>query len=126
MAIEALLKPGDRRPEAREHVETLLAHTRDSEVLTPQEKSSMLGSLRWLLQESISLTGRQLALARLGERKYMNLPPGRFFGHCYDLRSQLVHGMGVRGDEAIVGTTAASLEVFVADLLAGFRIGFDA
>ena len=125
IAVEALLQPKERGPKAMAHVRYLIEQTQDSDALTDTEKASLTGSLSWLLHESISQTGRNLAAERLGERTYMELPAPAFFSHCYELRGDIVHPSGVKRDERIIDSTAATLQTFVADLLAGFRIGLD-
>lgn len=116
MAIEALLEPIERSPEARGVVANFLTCVKDSE-LSSEEKSSMIGSLNWLMMESITKTGQRLAEKRLPGRSYNGIVPSKFFSRCYGIRSKLVHG-----DAPLTGLTAieenvATLEVFVADLL---------
>jgi hypothetical protein len=60
MASETLLVPADRHTEVRAHVSELIEQTETSN-LPASEKASVIGSLRWLLQESISQAGRKLA-----------------------------------------------------------------
>jgi len=124
MAVEALLEPPLRSEKARAFVDRVLADLDDSG-LDHEEKQSLLGSIKWLYCKSISATGRNLARERLPGRKYNGMRSDKFFNHCYDLRSKLVHGHGIRGDNSEVGQAAAYMEQFVADLLAGYRIGFD-
>lgn len=124
MAVEALLEPPPRSADARGFIDQVLRDLSASD-LADREKQSLAGSLRWLLKDSISSSGRLLARERLAGRLYDEMEPDKFFNLCYDLRSKLVHGHGVRGDDPIVGRTAATMELFVADLLAGYRIGFD-
>jgi len=119
MAIEALIEPSPRSLAAAAHVETLIRATDDSETLSSEEKASLLGSLRWLRSESINQAGRKLALARLGNRRYLERSAPAFFSHCYDLRSRLVHGTHPFPTQDEVGAVVAQLEVFVADLLSG-------
>lgn len=115
MAMETLIEPGPRSTVVREHVDRMIAATRSSG-LGRQEIDSIVGSLQWLLCESINQAGRKLA-ARLGNRKYMDEAPSKFFTSCYGLRSRLFHGHEPRPTRAEVGTRAASLEHFVGDLL---------
>ena len=113
MSIESLLDPIDRERPVQDHVRTLIERTEQSELST-NERESLVGSLRWLLKDSIGRTGTKLATRLLGGNTYGGTIPGRFFRHCYDLRSQLVH----RGESADdLGTVAGELERFVADLL---------
>jgi hypothetical protein len=115
MAVETLLNPRARPPDVVEHVEGLIAATRQSD-LPKNEKDSLVGSLRYQLLQSIGQAGRELA-TRLGDRQYMGDDPPRFFGKCYDLRSRLVHGGYPRPSRGDVDQHAAELELFVANLL---------
>jgi hypothetical protein len=119
MATETLIEPGPRSLVAADHVETLIRLTEGSEILSSEEKASLLGSLRWLRSESINQTGRKLAIARLGKRRYMEQSAPAFFSQCYSLRSRLVHGVHPFPTQAEVGNVVAQLEVFVSDLLSG-------
>jgi hypothetical protein len=62
--------------------------------------------------------GRRLAES-LGDRRYAEEEPRRFFTRCYDLRSKLVPGYHPRPERGEVDALAATLESFVSDLLAG-------
>jgi hypothetical protein len=115
MAVETLLDPKPRPKSSRAHVEHLIELTQAAE-LPESEKSSLLGSLEWLQFQSISQAGRALA-ATLGDRTYMGMTPSKFFTHCYDLRSRLVHGATSRPERREVDVTAAQLERFVSNLL---------
>jgi hypothetical protein len=125
MATETMLDPPVRSENARLHVERLIEITDNEATLSDAEKTSLLGSLKWLLRESISHTGRSLATSRLHGRTYLNKSPGAFFTYCYSLRSRLFHGFAPFPTLDSVGSVAAQLEVFVADLLAGQPLGFD-
>lgn len=115
MAVETLIKLAPRDMAVREHVEGMIEATRTSD-LDRHEIVSIIGSLEWLLNESIGQAGRKLA-ARLGDRKYMDETPSTFFTRCYGLRSRLLHGHEPRPPRQEVGTRAGSLEHFVGDLL---------
>ena len=117
MALETLIQPEPRSERTREHVDKLIRDTARSS-LTEQEKQSIIGSLRWLMEESIGQAGRRLS-AKLRERRYMDLPPVKFFTRCYHLRSQLAHGAVPRPSREEVDRTAACLERFVGHLLSG-------
>lgn len=123
MAVEALLIPALRSPAATAHVDALKRMTRESDKLSTQEKGSLLGSLTWLLRESINQTGRRLAEERLGSRTYTDMKPPAFFSYCYDLRSRLVHGNPPFPTQQEIGSAVGQLEVFVSDLLAGELLG---
>jgi hypothetical protein len=119
MAVEALLRPCARSRAATEHVEHLTNLTRESESLLASERDSLLGSLRWLLQESINQTGRRLATERLGAHTYMDRDPVRFFSYVYNLRSQLVHGSTSYPSHDVISSVVAALEGYVSDMLSG-------
>ena len=116
MAVEALIEPASRSPEARGHVDGLIAQTRSAS-LSEGEKNSMIEVLRWLRQESINQAGRRLTSSRLGGRSYSDRSAPDFFSYCYQLRSDLVHGNVPFPTFEKVGNAAGTLEVFVADLL---------
>jgi hypothetical protein len=118
MAIETMLDLGPRPDSSRAHVEALIHATRSNPDLNDSERSSLVSSLRWLLDESIGQAGRRLA-ATLEPRRYLNLPPVAFFNRCYKMRSALAHGRVPRPARGEVDYLAANLEVFVGDLLAG-------
>jgi hypothetical protein len=115
MAVETLLDPCERSQAAQEHVSSLINQTEGAE-LPATERQSMLGSLQWLMRESIGQAGRRLA-ASLHGRTYMGLPPSAFFTRCYELRSRLVHGTPPRPEFDELNVVAAHLEVFVGHLL---------
>lgn len=119
MAIEALLVPSERSSAAVLHVETLISKTRKSSTISSEEKTSILGSLKWLRCESINQTGRKLVNERLGSRTYLNKSASDFFSYCYDLRSGLVHGRLPYPSWQEVSGVVAALEVFVSDVLSG-------
>lgn len=122
MAVEALLSPAPRGQDALNHVLSLIETTKQSS-LPADEKSSILGSLNWLKNESIGKTGQRLATSKLGQRTYNNLSPSKFFSSCYELRSRLVHGHTSLSEVREVSTSAAQLEVFVSDLLTVGKYG---
>jgi hypothetical protein len=117
MAAETLIEPQPRSQEVAALVGELIATTERSS-LPPDEITSIIGSLKWLYSESIGQAGRRLAES-LGDRRYAEEEPRRFFTRCYDLRSKLVHGYHPRPERGEVDALAATLEVFVSDLLAG-------
>lgn len=90
MAVETLIEPAPRPDAVRAHVERVIALTKQAD-LPEVEKDSVVGSLRWLLNETICQAGRRLAESLKG-RAYMEQTPAKFFTSCYELRSRLVHG----------------------------------
>lgn len=119
MAIEALLVPAQRSSASIRHIETIIDLTQKSCTITPEERSSILGSLQPLRNESINKTGRKFVAERLGSRTYLNESAPAFFSNCYKLRSGLVHGESPFPSWEKVSGMVATLEVFVSDLLSG-------
>jgi hypothetical protein len=122
MAIEALIEPALRSSEARDHVRQLIVQTQ-SAAIPNVEKDSMIGTLRWLHRESINQAGKRLVSSRLGNRMYSEKSATDFFSHCYQLRSNLVHGNLPYPTFDEVGNVAGNLEVFVSDLLTSPILG---
>lgn len=120
MAVEMLIEPMPRSTTVRELVAELISQTRGSD-LPRDEIDSIVGSLRWLENESIGQAGRRLA-GLLGDRSYLDEQDSesaeQFFTRSYALRSALVHGHEPRPTAEQIGYRAAHLEHFVADLLA--------
>lgn len=112
MATETLINLQPRPPEVQAHVAHLIALTRQTD-LPANERQSILGTLKWLYDESINQGGRRLA-RKLGSRLYADELPEKFFTSCYSIRSGLAHGHHPR--PSVEGRVAA-LETFVADLL---------
>jgi hypothetical protein len=118
MGVETLLMPELRSAASQKHVQKLICRTKLALHLPREERESLLGSLQWLLKDSISQAGRKLAL-RLGDKKYLNLSPPKFFTHCYNLRSKLAHGYVPRPSREEVDNAAVNLEAFLGDVLSG-------
>ncbi len=125
MSIEALLEPAFRSTDTQNHVRSLIEQTTSSS-LPDEERNSILGSLHWLLKESINQAGKRLTNERLGGRVYGDRAATKFFSHCYQLRSKLVHGKPPVPTFEEIGVVAATLEVFVSDLLTGPILGYPA
>jgi hypothetical protein len=113
VAVETLISLQPRAPEVQEHVRTLIRLTSEAGI-SGEERTSITGSLEWLLEESINQGGRRLAMERLDGRQYAGDPPDTFFSKCYSIRSGLVHGSH---PQPSLDGRVADLERFVADLL---------
>jgi hypothetical protein len=124
MAIETLLEPRERSSEAREHVGKLIESTQRAQ-LPERERESLLGSLRWLRQESITAAGKHLVNDRLGDRRYGDYTASKLWAEAYDVRSKLVHGSVPRPSHKEVGIYAAKLETMVSALLSRSLIDID-
>lgn len=125
MAVETLIEQAERPDRVQAHVEQLIRLTMTDSGLDQGERDSLLGALRRLGRESIGQAGARLA-ARLGDKKYREMEAPQFFKSCYELRSKLVHGVYPRPTREEVGRAAASLEIFVSDLLGGTTLPADA
>jgi len=114
IAIEALIEKKRRTSVEIEHVAALIKLTKDNLALSIPERSSMLGSLKDLKNQSISQSGRELVENILGEKIYSSKPASQFLTQCYSLRSSLVHnGTWDEKNNAL----AYELERMVVDLL---------
>jgi hypothetical protein len=118
-SLEALIRPANRRPEVRDHVDRLIELTESADSLDRDERESLANGLAGFKSESIRHAGRRFVVQRLGESRYDDRPAGQFFGHCYSLRSRLVHGGVPLPSRGEIANAAASLEVMLSDLLAG-------
>ncbi|MES2500378.1 MAG: hypothetical protein V4570_07575 [Pseudomonadota bacterium] len=116
MAIEALIEPELRSNESVTHINSLIQKTKNAE-LPDQEKISIVGSLEWLKSESINQAGRRLVSERLGNRMYIEMSAKKFFTHCYQVRSNFVHGNLPIPTLDEISALSATLEVFVSELL---------
>lgn len=114
-ALETMIKPQSRPVESAEHVSQLIELTRES-ILSEEERSSLIGSLRWLCQESISQAGKKIART-LEPKIYMNERPEIFFSRCYEIRSRLLHGSNPLPSARDVAARIPHLREFVADLI---------
>lgn len=85
--------------------------------LPADDATSLVNAMAFLKTESISMTGQKLA-KKLEPKQYGGHSPAMFFKRCYALRSRLMHGQHPIPTPAELGPMAASLERFVADLLA--------
>ncbi len=115
-AVEALLDPAVRPPEAAAVVETLEETVRAAD-LDDGTRAAMLTSLQRLRNDSIGQTGRSLSDRLLAGKEYLSRSPSRFFRFCYDLRSQIVHN-GRPSDAALdLLPVVSACQAYVADLL---------
>jgi len=114
MAVEALIEQMPKSDEAIAYVIDFIEEIKVSP-LADKEKSSLVGSLHWLLKESLTQAGKRLVTSVLGQTLYDGKPAPTFFSYAYSLRSALVHGK-LPAPEAISSITAP-MERFVSDLL---------
>lgn len=123
MALETLIVQKSRPDDSLRHIEKLRNDTSTAAGLPDNEKHSIDSALETLTRESVGRAGRRLART-LGDRKYHDMSPVSLFNTCYEARSRLVHGHLARPGRNEVATLGASLEIFVADLIAGPLVGF--
>lgn len=116
MALETLVKQHPRNREAQDLIASFETTTRSSGLSQP-DIDSISGALNTLRNESIGSAGRRLA-SMLRETGYRGEDAKTFFTECYTLRSRLVHGDNTRPSQLEIGVRAASLETFVADIIA--------
>jgi hypothetical protein len=116
MAIEALIEPAQKSSAAMQLVDEFIKQTKESAV-QQSEKNSLIGSLKWLRDESISKAGQRLAREKLGDRCYEGKSASDFFTAVYSTRSRLVHGKVPFPTFHEINGLAGQLEVFVSDLL---------
>lgn len=126
MAVESLIELLPRPPETLILVDSFIKQAKGDEALVKSHRDSLLKSLRQLRLESIGSAGRRLAMARLGERKYMKLAAPKFFDHCYSLRSKLVHGTAKQPSDQEVKSAAVAMEEFVAEMITQPFLGLEA
>lgn len=116
MAIEALIEPAQKSSEAMQLVDGFIEQTKKSAVQR-SEKESLIGSLKWLRDESISKAGQRLVREKLGDKCYEGRSAPDYFADIYSIRSKLVHGKRPFPTFQEINAKAAPLEVFVSDLL---------
>lgn len=115
-AVEALLDPPLRPNEVQLFVAAAKAEA-NTLVSDPASRQAVVSSLNWLRYESIGQTGRALAERLLSKREYEGMRAGKFFSHCYSIRSEIVHN-GKTSDPAIdLLQLSNSCQTFVGDLL---------
>ncbi len=117
IAFESLLKFKPRSTNVQSHVRSMMFVTRESG-LPDKEIQSICGTLKWVLNQSISQAGRELARS-LGPRDYLGSEaPDKFFTRCYKVRSKLVHGEHPIPSPRELGQLADRLEYMVSELIA--------
>ena len=114
ISIEALLSPAPAPAPISQHVDSLIALTRDSN-LPKTEIDALCSSLSFAKRESISKTARTLAVTKLSGKTYMELCPDDFFKAIYKTRNNIVHRGKVDNDE--LSTLHEHMNRFVIDLI---------
>jgi hypothetical protein len=90
MALEALIEQRQRPAEARRLVDEFEELARDRAELADADRRSIVGSLRWLKQESIRQAGLRFC-RELGEVEFDGWQPEALYEACYDARNGLTH-----------------------------------
>lgn len=115
VALETFIDRRPRGEEARTLISQFMTQVENGELSQP-EQESLLGSLRWMMDESIGQAGRRLANTLLGHT-YADMQPERFFTVCYAERGRLVHGAMSNDGWNRINALVAPLETFVGDLI---------
>ena len=115
VATESILELEDRSEAERQVVHAIIESVRRSD-LTESQKRSMEGTLRYLYQQSISQALKGQAVQYLSGAQYSGMPAAKFIGHCYTVRSKLVH-TGKVDSSVHLGALAANLDLYLSDLL---------
>jgi hypothetical protein len=114
-ALEALLDYQPRAPDVVSVVKDLEALVNASS-LPPADVKSLIGSLKWLHDESIGQAGRRVSRSLLGSRSYAGISAEKFFTRCYELRSTIVHS-GRTPPQIDLLEQSNHLHAFVGDIL---------
>ncbi|WP_316364429.1 HEPN domain-containing protein [Candidatus Thiodiazotropha sp. CDECU1] len=115
-ATESLIEPCSRTGESIAHVNQLIDLTKNS-TLPDSEKSSIINSLKWLLDESISRSLKKMAEIHLPDNTYSDLKAPKFIIKCYTARCDLVHKGYVQEDEYDINLLAANLSAYLKDMV---------
>ena len=116
MAVEVIIEPLPKSRKAVQHVDRFIEETKHAP-LNPDERVSLIGSSKWLRNESISKAGKRLVSERLGDKNYNDIAAPAFFSRVYSMRSRLVHGGTPFPTFSQISGMAAHLTEFVSDLL---------
>jgi hypothetical protein len=115
-AVEALLKPLKRFADVEALVEGFKDKTQQS-IADKTTRASLIGSLEWLKYQSIGQAGRELSQQLLPNKSFDGRASADFFGHCYDLRSQILHYGTILDEGEDIWHLANVMEEFVNKLL---------
>jgi hypothetical protein len=91
ITIESLIEAKERRSDVINHVNHIIHLTKENMDLNQEEKQSLISSLSYLKNESISASGRNIVSEYLKGKTYNEKQASRFFTECYNIRSKLVH-----------------------------------
>jgi hypothetical protein len=115
-SAESIANPEKRSDSSIALVNELLTSVKTSKI-NSQERDSLLGSLSWLKNDSISQCLRKMTNKYLPNKIYGGLKSDKFISKCYEARSTLVHNGAVDEKDYDIGILAADLEVYMTDML---------
>jgi hypothetical protein len=115
-AVEALLEPLKRPDEVQSLVTELETMMQKSTIDEPT-KTSIIGSLQLVRNQSIGQTGRTLTRHLIPNEIFGEKSSVNFFTYSYNLRSQLVHHGTIADESVDILNLANEMERFVARLL---------
>jgi len=118
LSIETLIDQQPRQKATKQHIDHLIGETKLNSDISDDDKKSIIGALNGLYKESVGQAGRRL-VEQLGDRKYDDQKPKKFFSTCYRKRGLLVHGHLERPTRDEVDRMAAHLTTMIGDLLCG-------
>ncbi len=116
LAIESMIEQKDRPPKIINAIKYLIKIFETMNLNTDEIKSIKSGIFD-LKIESISKSGQNLSKTLLGSKKYQGSDPSKFFKYCYKIRSNLVHNGEPNIPDHKFSGLAATLEIFVHDIL---------
>jgi hypothetical protein len=93
MSLEALIEQQQRPTEVGRLVDQYVELAEAREDLPDGDRRSIIGSLRWLRQESIRQAGLRFC-AELGDIDVDGWKPRDLYNECYDVRNGLTHPVG--------------------------------
>lgn len=116
LALESIIEQKNRSPKITNVIKDIIKSLNAMD-LNPDEMQSIKNGISMLKKESISKSGQNLSETLLGSKKYQGLEPSKFFLRCYKIRSNLVHDGEPKIPENEFSGLAATLEIFVHDVL---------
>jgi hypothetical protein len=115
--VEALIEQKPRSSNVERLVQAFQSQVDADSDVEAEEKTALKSGLGQLQRESIRQAGRRLIRRKIGTRSYEGVLAEEFFGHCYTLRSRLVHGVLPFPTFEEVNPFGGQLEVMLSDLL---------
>lgn len=119
MCIEVIIESQKKPTDVQQHIENLIEITKNAENIEKTQKCALIQGLKYLKNESIGQAGRRIIREHLANRKYNDMDAVKFFTHCYNLRSRLVHGSVPLPSADEIRSVILELQQLVAHLLVG-------